>query len=69
MRKNKTQEEEHTLVITYDRYVPRGINSFGYERREEHRAIDRFWTAEDALRVFRESFLGKLDRIIETKII
>lgn len=55
------------LFITYEKYVPTGINSYHYERKEYQTEVDRFWTANDALKSFKQTWLGKLDRIVSTE--
>lgn len=50
------QDFRTTLVITYKKYHWYGTNSWYYTTEEYRTEIDRFWTMQDAFRVFRKVY-------------
>ena len=53
-----------TLVIVYEQYHAAGINNFFYTRHEWRKEIDSFWTMQDELRVFKQAYLLRFDKIV-----
>lgn len=55
------------LVISYEQYVPIGINNWTTYVRDYETEIDRSWSMEDALCSFRTYYLPKFGKIISIR--
>lgn len=62
--KQFNQDFKVTLVIVYEQYHAVGINNFFYTRHEWRKEIDSFWTMQDELRVFKQAYLLRFDKIV-----
>lgn len=62
--KQFNQDFKVILVIVYEEYHAAGINNFFYTRHEYRKEINSFWTMQDELRIFKQAYLLRFDKII-----